>query len=232
MHGEVLVARMDAGENCLRPELLDELERLLELVERADGPGGLVLSGSGKVFSYGLDLVWMAGATAAAQDEVLRRVQAIFARLLSAPVPTTAAINGHAFGGGAMLALACDGRAMRSERGWFCLPEVDFGLPFTPGMSALIGARLAPQVALEAMTTGRRWGGADALAAGIVDLAVGGEPEALLSAAVERTAAAAGKPRALVQAIKRQLHRATLEALADAALDRALLPEQLRATPA
>lgn len=232
LDGDVLVARMDAGENCFRPELLGALEELLDLVEREDGPGGLVLTGSDKIFSYGLDLAWMAGATIAEQDEVLRRLHQVYARLMAAPVPTAAALNGHAFGGGAMLALACDVRTMRAERGWFCLPEVDFGLPFTAGMTALIRSRLTPPAALEAMTTGRRWGGTDAHAAGIVDAAVAGEPEAVVAAAVERIAPLAGKQRALVHAIKRGLHGATLDALADSALDRTLLPEPLRAAAA
>jgi enoyl-CoA hydratase/carnithine racemase len=55
-------------------------------------------------------------------------------------------------------------RVMRADRGFFCLPEVDLGLSFAPGMSALVRARLAPAVAHEAMTTGRRYGGEQALA--------------------------------------------------------------------
>ena len=58
--------------------------------------------------------------------------------------------------------LAHDFRVMRADRGFWCLPEVDIQIPFTPGMSALIQARLAPQAAHEAMTTGRRYGGAEA----------------------------------------------------------------------
>ena len=71
-----------------------------------------------------------------------------------------------------MLALSHDRRVMRSDRGYFCLPEVELGLPFTWGMSELIRCRLAPQAAHEAMTTGRRYGGEQALAAGIVEHAV------------------------------------------------------------
>jgi Delta3-Delta2-enoyl-CoA isomerase len=58
---------------------------------------------------------------------------------------------------------------MRADRGFWCLPEVDLGMPFAAGMAALIRARLTPQAAHEAMVTGRRYGGGDALAAGIVD---------------------------------------------------------------
>jgi enoyl-CoA hydratase/carnithine racemase len=79
--------------------------------------------------------------------------------------------------------MAHDWRVMRADRGFFCLPEVDLGLPFPPGMDALLRAKLTPATAVESMTTGRRYGGNDALASGIVTAAV---PEAeVQSAAVE-----------------------------------------------
>ena len=57
---------------------------------------------------------------------------------------------------------------MRADRGYYCFPEVDIHIPFTPGMAALIQAKLTPAAAVEAMTTGRRYGGADAEAIGMV----------------------------------------------------------------
>ena len=85
---------------------------------------------------------------------------------------TVAAIPGHAFAAGAMLALAHDHRMMRADRGFWCVQKVDLGMAFTPGMTALLRARLAPQVAHEAMLTGKRYGGEEAAALAIVDAAV------------------------------------------------------------
>ena len=79
--------------------------------------------------------------------------------MLTLPMPTAAALGGHSFGAAAMLALAHDFRVMRADRGYFCFPEVDIRIPFTPGMAALIQAKLTPQAAVSAMTTGRRFGG-------------------------------------------------------------------------
>lgn len=105
---------------------------------------GLVTMGTGKFYSNGLDLDWLAAHGDQMQFYV-GRVQALFARMLTLPMPTAAALNGHAFGAGAMLAIAHDYRVMRADRGYFCFPEVDIHIPFTPGMAALIQAKLTPE---------------------------------------------------------------------------------------
>ncbi len=211
--GAVTVLRMDAGENRFNPDTLGAIESALDELEHSEDPGALVITGEGKFFSNGLDLEWMGAAPPGGAEDVLRRVHAVFARLLVFPTATVAAVNGHAFAAGAMLALACDARVMREDRGYFCLPEADIGLPFTPGMTALLKARLSAASAHEAMVTAMRYGAQEALAAGIVDAAV--PSEQVLEAAVERAAVLVVKPRATVAAIKRGLYGeavATLEA--------------------
>lgn len=209
--GPVRVVRMTNGENRFHPRLLDALEAVLGQVETDEGPGALVLTGSGKFFSNGLDLDYMA-ANPDEAERTLARVHALFARVLGLEVPPIAAINGHAFAAGAMLAVCFDQAVMRLDRGWFCFPEADLGLPFTPGMNALIGARLSPPVAHEAMVLARRYTGPEALAAGIVADVV--PEDDLLDQAVARAAALAGKPRQAVAAIKRTLYAGALGLLA------------------
>ena len=209
--GDVTVLRLTADENRFNPTMLDAIEAVLDEVEAEDGPGAVVLTGEGKFFSNGLDLDWMASAPPGGAEELLRRVHALLARLLAFPTATVAAINGHCFAAGAMMAAACDARVMRADRGFVCLPEVDIGLAFTPGMTALLKARLPAAAAHEAMTTGRRYGGDQALAAGIVDEAV--PEDRVLEAAIERAAALATKPRATLGAIKRNLYADALAAL-------------------
>lgn len=207
----VTVVRMDRGENRLHPELLTALESVLDEIAGDDGPAALVLTGTGKFFSNGLDLDYM-GANPSEVDATLARVHALFGRVLGLDVPTVAAINGHAFAAGAMLALSFDLAVMRSDRGYFCLPEADLGLPFTPGMNALLTARLSPPVAHRAMVTAHRYTGSEALDAGIVtELA---PEDQVLSRAIDLAAGLAGKQREGVGAIKRGIYDSVLEALA------------------
>lgn len=209
--GEVFVLDLGTDENRFNPDSVAELNRLLDEVEAADAPRALVLAATGKFWSNGLDLEWMA-ANAGEIPSHVDNVHALLARVLTLPLPTVAAIQGHCFAAGAMLALSCDFRVMRADRGFFCLPEVDIHIPFTPGMAALIQGRLSKKAAHEAMTTGRRYGGTDALAASIVDI-VAGEGE-VLSNALDIVRSLAGKDGATMAAIKRGMYAPALEALA------------------
>lgn len=197
-------------ENRFHPDRLRSVNAALDEVEAADGPKAVVTTGTGKFYSNGLDLDFMTANPDAAEAN-LREVHALFARVLTFPAPIVAALNGHTFAAGAMLALAHDLAVMRSDRGYFCLPEVDLGIPFTPGMNALIRARLPIATAHEAMTTGRRYGGEEALEAGLV-IGVGSEDE-LLDVAVARAEERAAKAGPTMGAIKARLYDEVVAAL-------------------
>lgn len=207
----VTVLRMDDGENRFNPDTLKALLTAVDDLAATEAPRAAVLTGTGKFFSNGMDLDWMGQAPPGGAESVIRDMQELFARLLVVPVPVVAALNGHAFAGGGMLALACDERVMRTDRGFFSLPEVAIGLPFTDGLSALITARLAPQAAHRAMTTAHRFPSQEALAAGIVD-AVAAEDE-VLPKAVARAAALAGTAGPTLGAIKSGLYATVAERL-------------------
>jgi len=211
--GDVFVLRMQGGENRFDVGLLAALDGALHTVEASEGAAALVTTGSGKFYSTGLDLEALADGGAARGREVLARMHALFARLLAFPTATVAALNGHAFAGGAMLALAHDFRVMRRDRGYFCLPEVDLatGRPLTPGMYALIDARLERATFHEALVTGRRYPAPEAVTRGIVHEAV--PEDAVLPRAIEMARALAGKDRATLGALKRGLFGSALQAL-------------------
>jgi enoyl-CoA hydratase/carnithine racemase len=78
----------------------------------------------------------------------------IHKRFLVLPCPTVAAMNGHAFAGGAFMALSCDYRIMREDRGWFCVSEVDVGVPIPPAMMGILQGKLPANTADEAIAAG------------------------------------------------------------------------------
>ena len=211
-HDDVFVLDLGDTENRFSPDWLTAVGAALDEVEAADGPRALVTAATGKFFSNGLDLDWL-GAHPDRHEDYVRDVHALLARTLALPVITVAALQGHTFAAGAMFALAHDLQVMRADRGFWCLPEADIGIPFTPGMSALIQARLAPQTAHEAMTTARRYGGDDARAAGIVGAAV--PEDAVRSTALELAAAQTGKAGATLGTIKSRLYATVLDVLRD-----------------
>jgi Delta3-Delta2-enoyl-CoA isomerase len=208
--GDVFVLDLGDTENRFHPDWLISAGAALDEVTAVQGPCALVTSATGKFWSNGLDLEWVQ-ANPSQFASYAGDVQQLLARVLELPVPTVAAIQGHAFAAGAMLALAHDFRVMRADRGFFCLPEVDINIPFTPGMSALIQARLTPQVAHEVMTTGRRLGGDDALARGIVDASV--PEDGVLPLAIEQAAGLAAKAGATLGTIKSRMYPQALASL-------------------
>jgi enoyl-CoA hydratase/carnithine racemase len=214
--GAVFVLTMQAGENRFNRGFVDALNGALDEVERSSGPAALVtVGGTEKFYSNGLDLAWMGGDEGRHEGPgFVADVIALFGRLLAYPIPSVAAINGHAFAAGAMLALAHDFRVMRADRGFFCLPEVDINIPLAPGMTALIETKLSAKVVVETVLTGARLGGPQALERGIVDAAVAGSD--VLPQAIERAAALAAKDRGTYGALKRGLYARALPILTGA----------------
>jgi Delta3-Delta2-enoyl-CoA isomerase len=211
-HDDVFVLDLGDTENRFHPDWLASVGAALDEVERAEGPRALVTAATGKFFSNGLDLDWLFAHAEQHEDYVVR-VQELLARVLALPVITVAALQGHTFAAGAMLSLAHDFRFMRADRGFWCLPEADIGIPFTRGMSALIQARLTPQTAHEAMTTGRRYGGEDARTAAIVDAAV--DESSVREQAVQLAASLAGKAGDTLGTIKARMYAPVLDVLRD-----------------
>lgn len=208
--GDIFLLDLGDGEGRFNPDTCAALAAAIAEVETAPAPRALVTTASGKIWSNGLDLEWL-GQNGERLQETLNAVHRVYAAILGAGIPTVAAVQGHAFAGGAMLAIAHDHVVMREDRGFWCVPEIDLGMPFTPAMSALLTARLPRRAAHTAMTTGRRYGGPDAVAAGIVDAAV---PEAdVLPSAIAWATSQAGKNPDILRAIKRGIHGPALDSL-------------------
>jgi enoyl-CoA hydratase/carnithine racemase len=200
--GDVWVLRMTDGENRFNRTSIDALHAALDAVEATTGPCALVTTGEDKFFSNGLDLDWL--SSTGGDERFIDDVHRLFGRLLGFPAYTIAAVNGHAFAGGAMLASAHDAIVMREDRGYWCLPEVDLGLPLTPAMYATVAAHVPQATVADAALTGRRYTGPEAVTAGIAIEAVA--EDAVVDRAVELAAALAGKDRSVLRAHKALLY--------------------------
>lgn len=215
----IAVLVLGEDENRFSPDWLETVSRHLAEIE--ESARGLVTTGVGKFYSNGLDLDWLM-ANGDRTQWYVDQVQDLFARILTFPLPTVAAVNGHSFGAAAMLAIAHDYRVMRDDRGYFCFPEVDIRIPFTPGMAALIQAKSTAQTAVTAMTTGHRYGGPEALRAGLVDDTA---PEAdLVDTAASRLQPILGKDPGTLRAIKSTMYAAVVDALRNTSPERAGAP--------
>jgi len=208
---KVWTLNLGEDENRFSPAFLSDVDHALSAITESNEPVALQITATGKFFSNGLDLDWLQ-ANPSEWVTYVANVQSMFARVLTLPVPTVCAINGHCFAAGAMLALACDYRVMRTERGFFCLPEVDINIPFSAGMSSLIQSKLSPRTALDAMATGRRYDAPSALDAGIVDAIC--DVEDLAQQAQAMVVELAGKNRGTLGTIKSTMYSHVTAALA------------------
>ena len=210
--GAVFILTMQAGENRFNPAFITAMNQALDQVEGSSGSAALVTTGGEeKFYSNGLDLGWLMGEGKNEWKAFIPEVLKFLGRLMAFPVPTVAAMNGHAFAAGAMMALAHDYRVMRGDRGFFCLPEVDIKIPLAPGMNSLIKCRLSPAVFRDAVLTGKRIGGSEAKGLAIVDEAV--PLDQVLPKAVEIAAGLAAKDRKIFGALKREMYRETIDLL-------------------
>lgn len=210
---DVHILAMENDENRFNQESLAQLHAALDLFDAIEGPRALVTTGAGKFFSNGLDLDWLMSPdrTAADTGTFMPELFRLFGRILFNAAPTAAAINGHAFAGGAMLACAHDYRVMREDRGFFCIPEVDLGMPLAPEMTATLQARVPAGTLHQAVVTGKRWGAAEMVASGIAE-ASAGEAD-VLATAVAWAASQAHHAGKVLATMKRDLYPDTFALL-------------------
>ena len=164
---------MDAGENRWNTTFVREFSKALDEVEKDDGPGALITTSSDpKFFSNGLDLDWIQSPSdfpERGDREVFgEEFMYLMGRIITLPIPTICAINGHAFGAGFMLALSHDVRIMREDRGFLCANEIQLGLKIPRPELALFRHKIPANSFFETVQLSKRWTGPAALEAGII----------------------------------------------------------------
>ncbi len=175
----------------------------------------VITSDDPKNFSQGIDIEWLGQRLQEKDFDAIKGfiygMNRVFKRLLQMPLPTIAAINGHAFGNGAMLACACDFRFMKRDRGYFCFPEVDIDIPFLPGMIAFVRKAIPEYKFNELKLTGKRVG-ADELERHHIIEKASENVEELMSDALA-FANTFRKKRGIFGEHKKRMHKAIIEVM-------------------
>lgn len=159
--GNVAVLTMSNGENRFNFESLAAFSKALDEIAAIPEVNALVTtSADPKVWCNGIDLETllprMKPGNEAELNKFLLEMYGMFRRILTMPMITVGALNGHAFAGGAFLALSHDFRFMRTDRGWLCLPEVDLGIPLGPVFMAITKHNVPTYLLNEMQYTARR----------------------------------------------------------------------------
>ena len=169
--------------NALNSEVLTDLDELVSAVKADADIRALVITGSGeKAFVAGADIGEMSTLTKEGGEAFGKHGNNVFRAIETLPIPTIAAVNGFALGGGCELALSCD-IILASEKAKFGQPEV--GLGITPGFSGTqrLPRRVGVAKAKELIFSGRMIKADEAKEIGLVDAVY--TPEALMDGALE-----------------------------------------------
>lgn len=215
VHAHVATITLNDGENRFNPDFINAYLGVLDEIERAtDATTLVVTSAHEKIFSNGIDLEWLApviqSKDIALAKDYFYLLNRMFKRIVTYPLVTVAAISGHAFAGGAIMCCAFDFRFMRSDRGFFCFPEVDLGIPFLPGMNALL-KKAMPMYMVEYMEyTGIRLTADQCAAHHMVHKAC---PMDTLMEDTMTFAMAINKRRPVVAEMKKRLNQAIVQAI-------------------
>lgn len=167
-----LVLGGEGRHNALRARDWRAIGRVARAVAAArDLPCVVVVTGRGHDFSTGVDLHALAAGSRAVADETLFAMEEAVVSLAAIPVPIIARIDGAAWGGGLLLALAAD-VAIASARATFALPVARHGIVLGERMWALLWRATGLAAARDLVWSGRRIGAAEAEMRGIVARAI------------------------------------------------------------
>jgi enoyl-CoA hydratase/carnithine racemase len=216
--GKVAIISMDNRKNANNLEFAQQLLGLLKQVEEEKTNKALIIGSSDeKNWSQGIDVMWLMSSIQGGKKEdvqaFLSTMDEVYTLMLQYPMPIIAAMNGHTFGNGIVIAAACDFRFMRSDRGYICFPEVDMNIPFVPGLIDVI-LKAIPQYKFNDMIlTGRRLGAEEMAAANFIDRTF--DSVETLNDGVLEFAKTFNKGRAIFAEHKRRLHKSVLDAIAE-----------------
>lgn len=176
----------------------------------------VLVKGEGKFWCNGLDLNWVDSHSPPEVAEHNANLNALFERVLTFPLPTVAALNGHWCAAGGMFGLCFDYRVMNADAGFFFVPAIDLGLVYSSFQIELMKAKMPPHMHRKVIVyNSQRWTAQQLLEEHVVDEAV---PGAEVGAAGERLARelrpkGRGGPRKAMAGIKANVYKQVISAL-------------------
>src|SRR5215813_9855417 len=207
-HEGILTLRLTHGKaSALDVELLDALLRELDGV--GEEVRALILTGTGSIFSAGVDLFRLTRDGADYIRHFLPLLSRFLRTLFAFPRPVVAAVNGHAIAGGCVIALAADARLMAEGDGRIGLPELLVGVPFPAAALEVVRFAVPGERLQSLIYTGRTLSPREALGAGLVDEVV--TPDALAARAQEVARQLALIPPPVYRLTKQSLRAEALE---------------------
>jgi enoyl-CoA hydratase len=200
----VVTLRLAHGKaNALDVDLAEQFARAIAELAVDDTVRSVVLTGTGSIFSAGVDLFRM---TSAGDEYVSRFVPALSRLVLDLfafPKPLVVAVNGHAIAGGCIFTLTGDYRLMASGNGRIGMPELLVGVPFPAAIIEVVRFAVPQQHLQSLLYTSRTVTSEEAVRLGLVDEVV--DPAALPQRAAEIAAQMATLPVRAFQLAKRQI---------------------------
>jgi enoyl-CoA hydratase len=205
----VVTLRLAHGKaSALDLDLAETLAAKLEALA-SSGVRAVVLTGTGTIFSAGVDLFKLTEGGRDYVTKFLPALDRVCDALFTFPAPVVAAVNGHAIAGGCVFACACDRRLMVQGSARIGLPELKVGVPFPPLVVEIIRSAVPAPHFNELLYVGRTYQPSEALARGIVDELTA--PEMLLPRAEAIAAELAAAPPESFRLTKRAIRMPYVE---------------------
>ena len=212
LDGDVHVLTLTDGakENRFTEETIKEYMSILDQLEAFEGNTALIVASSDpKFWCNGINLNWFLKQPPNYYQKFADILDRFFLRFALLNMPTIGCLTGHTFAGGAILAATFDFRFMREDRGFFCYPEVDIKIPFTPIMHQVL--KLLPDrfSTVELLLTGKRIAGKEAMERKIMVDAC--SPETIRERTMDFARMLASKDRKTYASIKHGIRRGLAE---------------------
>jgi enoyl-CoA hydratase/carnithine racemase len=155
--------------NALNETVVKEIADSFGALETDTKVKSIIFTGSGKFFSFGFDVPEFLSYPKKDFIHYLENFTNLYTYLFKFPKPIVAALNGHAIGGGCMLATACDVRIMASGKGKISLNEITFGAPVFGGSTEMLRFCVGSRNAQAILYSGAMYSAEEAFALGLVD---------------------------------------------------------------